>query len=125
MLTRGTSINGGQEGLMDSVAAKELAVKNLVTSDYVLDESITLIRLAHSHSKAAEFARTTLGSRLVRVLYVGEEVFLESLALFERSKDKEWSFTDCTSFILMERTGLSQVFAFDPRFEQAGFHMLP
>jgi len=83
------------------------------------------MRFAHSHSKAAKFSRTTLGSRLVRVLYVGEEVFLESLDIFERSKDNEWSFTDCTSFILMERTGLSQVFAFDPRFEQAGFHMLP
>ena len=51
--------------------------------------------------------------------------FLESLDLFERSKDKEWSFTDCTSFILVEGTGLSQAVAFDPRFEQAGFHMLP
>jgi len=112
-------------GVMDSLATKELTVKNLVTSDYVLDESITLIRLAHSHLKAAEFARTTVNSRLVKILYVGEETFLESLDLFERSKDKEWSFTDCTSFILMKRTGLSQAFAFDPHFEQAGFHMLP
>ena len=111
--------------MIDNVATKELTVKNLVTSDYVLDESITLIRLAHSHSKAAEFARTTVNSRLVKVLYGGEEVFLESLDLFERSKDKAWSFTDCTSFILMKRTGLSKAFAFDPHFEQAGFHVLP
>ena len=110
---------------MDRVATKELSVKNLVTSDYVLDESITLIRLAHSHSMAAEFARTTLSSRLVKVLYVGEEAFLESLDLFERSKDKEWSFTECTSFTLMKKAGLSQVFALDPHFEQAGFHSLP
>ena len=110
---------------MDSVASKELAVRNLVTSDYVLDESITLIGLAHSHLKAAEFARTLVNSRLVKILYVGEEVFLESLDLFERSKDKEWSFTDCTSFVLMKRTGLSQAFAFDPHFAQAGFHVLP
>ncbi|TMH95501.1 type II toxin-antitoxin system VapC family toxin [Candidatus Bathyarchaeota archaeon] len=111
--------------MMDSVATKELAVKNLITSDYVMDESITLIRLAHSHSKAAEFARTTVNSRLVKILYMGEEVFLESLDLFERSKDKAWSFTDCTSFTLMKRTGLSQVFTFDPHFEQAGFRTLP
>jgi len=110
---------------MDGVAAKELTVKNLVTSDYVLDESITLIRLAHSHLKATEFGRTTVNSRLVKVFYVGEEIFLESLDLFEWSKDKDWSFTDCTSFILMKRTGVSQAFAFDPHFEQAGFHMLP
>ena len=51
--------------------------------------------------------------------------FLESLDLFERSKDKEWSFAGCTSFILVEGAGLSQAVAFDPRFEQAGFHMLP
>jgi predicted nucleic acid-binding protein len=110
---------------MDSVASKELAVRNLVTSDYVLDESITLIRLAHSHLKATEFARTLVNSRLVKILYMGEEVFLESLDLFERSKDKEWSFTDCTSFVLMKRIGLSQAFAFDPHFAQAGFHVLP
>jgi len=110
---------------MDKVATRELTVKNLVTSDYVLDESITLVQIAHSHSKAAEFARTTINSRLVKILYMDEETFLQSLDLFERSKDKAWSFTDCTSFTLMKKTGLSQAFAFDPHFEQAGFHTLP
>ncbi len=112
-------------GLMDKMVARELAVKNLLTSDYVLDESITFIRLAHSHSKALEFARTTINSRLVKVQFVGEELFLESLDLFEKSKDKTWSFTDCTSFVLMMKNGVSRVFAFDPHFEQAGFHTLP
>jgi len=36
-----------------------------------LDESITLLRLAHSYLKAAEFARTTLDSRLVKILVHG------------------------------------------------------
>jgi len=56
---------------------------------------------------------------------MGEEIFLESLDLFERSNDKAWSFTDCTSFILMKKTGVSQALAFDPHFEQAGFRTLP
>jgi len=110
---------------MDEIARKELEIRNLVTSDYVLDESITLIRLAHSHSKASEFARTTINSKLVRILYVGEEVYLESLDLFERSMDKTWSFTDCTSFVLMRKAGISQTFAFDPHFSQAGFRVFP
>lgn len=60
--------------MMDSVATRELTVKNLVTPDYALDESITLIRLAHSHSKAADFARTTINSRVVKILYMEEEI---------------------------------------------------
>ena len=39
--------------------------------------------------------------------------------------DKLWSFTDCTSYAVMKRLNISEVFAFDHHFEQMGFVRLP
>lgn len=110
---------------MDSIAAKEVAVRGLITSDYVLDESITLIRFAHSHSKAVEFARAVVSSRATKILHVEADSFQKALDLFSQHEDKPWSFTDCTSFVLMKNLSLTSAFAFDPHFNQAGFITLP
>ena len=37
---------------------------------------------------------------------------------FERFADKEWSFTDCTSKVVIEHLGITQAFAFDHHFKQ-------
>ena len=44
-------------------------------------------------------------------------------ALLDRS-DKTYSYTDATSFAVMERLGLKTAFAFDPHFRQHGFQVL-
>ena len=41
--------------------------------------------------------------------------------LYNRRPDKSWSLTDCTSFILMGRAGLTEALTADHHFEQAGF----
>ena len=46
---------------------------------------------------------------------------LDIWSLFKRFADKEFSFTDCTSFVLMRRLGLHEALAFDGHFTQAGF----
>ena len=38
--------------------------------------------------------------------------------------DKLWSFTDCTSYVAMKDSGITEVFAFDHHFEQMGFILL-
>lgn len=110
---------------MESVAAKRLPVRLFVTSDYVMDETLTLVRLAHSHAKAVEFANTVSSSRAARLFFVGEDLFNKALTMFIEHRDKLWSFTDCVSFVLMKHLNLNTAFAFDPRFQQAGFQTLP
>lgn len=117
--------HGKARAFMDAVASKEVGVHGFITSDYVLDETITLVRFAHSHSKALEFARTIVSSKATRVLYVGQENFLKAIELFSEASDKKWSFTDCVSFVLMRGLNLATAFTFDPHFRQAGFHTLP
>ena len=52
------------------------------------------------------------------------ELFDRGCELFARRPDKEWSLTDCTSFIVMDQYGLTDVFTSDHHFEQAGFNVL-
>jgi predicted nucleic acid-binding protein len=52
------------------------------------------------------------------------ELFARGLALFVGRLDKEWSLTDCISFVVMEQRGLPDALTSDRHFEQAGFHPL-
>jgi predicted nucleic acid-binding protein len=56
---------------------------------------------------------------------IDDEVWETAWEMFQAYRDKEWSFTDCTSFVLMQQHHLWQVFAFDHHFEQAGFQLWP
>ncbi len=97
----------------------------LFTSDYVIDETLTLIRARLGHRKAVEFGKWVLQSQLVKVINVDEKIWERAWDLFVRYDDKHFSFTDCTSFAIMRQLGLSNAFAFDHNFEQVGFVMLP
>ncbi|HLE64601.1 MAG TPA: PIN domain-containing protein [Candidatus Bathyarchaeia archaeon] len=77
-------LHGEARNLMNAISSREISVRAFITSDCVMDETITLIRFAHSHGKAAEFARAILSSRATRIVYVGEEAFLKALGLFQR-----------------------------------------
>jgi len=97
------------------------AGKSLLTSDYVLDESYTIIRLRAGHRVAVEFGEEVRSSRLVRVEYLTPDAIEAAWVLFKRYGDKDFSFTDCTSFVLMRELRLAEALAFDGHFTQAGF----
>ncbi len=110
---------------MEGLGSLESSARGLVTTDYVLDETIILIMFAHSHGKAVEFADASLASKILAIEYVGKEGFGEALRLFRQSRDKAWSLTDCASFVTMRSLGIHRAFAFDPHFKQAGFDTVP
>jgi predicted nucleic acid-binding protein len=95
------------------------------TSNFVLDETFTLLGRQTSYSFAAERARALLGSKALTILRPDAEDELAALDLFARFADQEVSFTDCTSFALMRRHRLSRAFTFDRHFVAAGFEVLP
>jgi len=95
------------------------------TSNFVLDETFTLLGRQTSYAFAAERARALLGSKALTILRPDAEDELAALDLFARFADQKVSFTDCTSFALMRRHRLSRVFTFDRHFVAAGFEVLP
>ena len=55
------------------------------------------------------------------VLTASQGLFDKAVALFATRPDKEWSLTDCTSFVVMQEQGLTEVLTSDHHFRQAGF----
>jgi predicted nucleic acid-binding protein len=50
-----------------------------------------------------------------------QQLFAEGISLYRSRLDKEWSLTDCISFVVMRREGLTEALTGDHHFEQAGF----
>jgi len=97
----------------------------LLTTDYVVDETLTLLRLRLGLGAAEEWWRRVSDSRRVVTAEVDRDLREDALRWFFRYEDKEFSFTDCTSFALMKREKLREALTTDRHFKQAGFQVLP
>ena len=108
--------------------ARELLLhsrQRLVTSNFIFDEAVTLIRARVGHRLAVEFGEVLRASAITTVVSVTASDEAAAWDHFRRHDDKEWSFTDCTSFVVMRRLGIRCAFSFDDDFRQAGFDVVP
>ncbi|GAG50444.1 unnamed protein product [marine sediment metagenome] len=53
-----------------------------------------------------------------------EDLFERGVALYAERPDKDWSLTDCISFVVMRDTSITEALTGDRHFEQAGFTAL-
>lgn len=98
----------------------------LVTSTYVLDEIATLTLRRLGHTLAVRVGRQIWTEEIARLVHVTPADEALAWSIFTRHPDKGLSFTDCTSFAIMQRLGMDTAFAFDAHFEQYGhFVRLP
>lgn len=97
----------------------------LITSEYVLDETYTLLRMRAGLTPAIAFHDLLSKSQILGVIEIDEDIRSKAWYIFTRYTDKDFSFTDCTSFAIMDQLGLTQAFAFDDHFTQYGFVCLP
>jgi predicted nucleic acid-binding protein len=95
-----------------------------VTTAWVIAE------LANSMSQAANrpfflsLLRDLQNDARVTIVPPTKDVFDRGLDLYSRRPDKDWSLTDCISFLVMEDRGLTDAAALDRHFSQAGFKIL-
>jgi len=92
----------------------------LITTDYVVDETLTLLKARGQGLRALRLGEQFFHGALATVYYLTEADILRSWQLFRQFADKDWSFTDCTSKMLIEKLRLTQAFAFDHHFHQFG-----
>ena len=97
----------------------------LVTTDYVLDETLTLIRKRSGPEVVRVFVSGLTESRSVLQIWVTPEHYREAQAVFLDQGKRAWSFTDCTSFVVMRELGILSAFCFDHDFREAGFETRP
>ena len=92
----------------------------LVTTDYVVDELLTLLK-ARGYAEIAFTVGAPLVSGIVCHLeHVEPHDVARAWIVFSTHRDKTWSFTDCTSRVVMERLNIKTACAFDEHFRQFG-----
>jgi len=95
------------------------------TSNFVFDETITLLARRSTYQFAAERARRLFESKSLSILRPDENDELAALELFQKYADQCVSFTDCVSFVLMKNQNIKCAFSFDRHFTIAGFDIEP
>jgi len=94
------------------------------TSNFVLDESITLLSKRIGHEQTVDFCEKISKSGLIKVIHISETIEKQAWQIFKKYSDKEYSFTDCTSFAVMKNFKIDSAFTNDHHFEQMGFEIL-
>lgn len=110
-----------------SRAARDGALERgclLVTTDYVADETLTLIRKRLGLRAAQAWWEQAEGSSRLRWERIDENRAEKARRIFFGHRDKDYSFPNCTSFAVMQELKLKQVLTTDGHFQQMGFQLL-
>ena len=96
----------------------------LVTTDYVVDETATLLVARRAGGLLGELFEMLEQSAALTLTPVGPGRFREACGYLLKHRDHGYSFTDVTSFIVMRELGMSDALTEDRHFEKAGFRCL-
>lgn len=91
-----------------------------VTTNFVVCETLNYLRSKVAHSVAVSFREGIRKSGLFEIVSVTSLLEDTAFSIFKEYGDKNFSFTDCTSFAAMKSLKIRKAFAFDKHFEQYG-----
>lgn len=97
----------------------------LVSTNFVICETLNFLRSRISLQTAIKFRNSAYSSSVLEITYVTHDIEEEAFAIFKKYTDKDFSFTDCTSFATMKHLNLNAAFTFDKHFKHIGFEMFP
>ncbi|MBC8231024.1 type II toxin-antitoxin system VapC family toxin [bacterium] len=101
--------------------------ERLLTTDYVIDETLTRLRYDLSHYSAVkflDFIERTEETGVLTIIRIDDILFQEAKNLFRRYDSAILSFTDCTSFAVCQMYKISGAFAFDQHFFMMGIILI-
>lgn len=97
----------------------------LFTTNFILAETHALLLARAGRSLARKVLSELRASAATTIIRITPSDELEAWGIIDRYDDKNFSFTDATSFVIMERLGVHDAFTFDRNFAQYGFIELP
>jgi predicted nucleic acid-binding protein len=98
--------------------------EQLVTSNHVRSEAWTWLRREVGYQSSVGFLDELARSERVEVVHVDPELERRALTWLRKRPDREYSFVDATSFVLMRSMRIRDALAFDGDFTAAGFREL-
>jgi uncharacterized protein len=105
----------------DAMRKAAKRTQRFVTTDYVLDETATLLMARHCSSVIPALFESVSASKACRVVWMDAERFEKAKDLFIKNIENSWSFTDCFSFIVMRELRLRETLSKDKHFRDSGF----
>ncbi|MCW1967990.1 MAG: PIN domain-containing protein [Anaerolineae bacterium] len=124
-------LDSGDKYHEDAVEKLKLIIQKrwqLITSSDVLDETYTLLLMNTNYSQVIKFRQQLkhlASAQLLITQWVTPEISEQGWEIFARfNQDKQWSFTDCTSYAVMRNLDLDMAFTFDHHFVQMGKSLL-
>jgi predicted nucleic acid-binding protein len=97
----------------------------LVTTNHVIGETYTLLRIVCGHAAAVRFLDHLEDTRRLERIFVHHETEARACRLLRQHADQDFSFVDATSFAVMRAERIRHAFAFDRHFSTAGFPRIP
>jgi len=97
--------------------------EKFVTSDYVIDETVTRLRYDANHQTAIKFLdliETSQVAGTLRIIRIEEILFQDAISIFRKYDTAVLSFTDCVSFAICQKYKINEAFAFDLHFTMSG-----
>jgi hypothetical protein len=95
-----------------------------VTTNFVLDETYTLLLRKGGHHIAVRFGDRIGQTQLVEIIHISPSIEEDAWLVFKKYDDKLFSFTDCISFVVMRQHDIHKTFTSDHHFRQMGFETL-
>jgi uncharacterized protein len=99
-------------------------VRGMVTTAWILAELADGMYRPGERERCAAFIQGLRNDPALRLLEPESEIYWRGFELYRSREDKEWSLTDCISFLVMSDLGLTEALTADHHFEQAGFTAL-
>jgi predicted nucleic acid-binding protein len=108
----------------DFLRQARLCKRRFITTDYVLDETATLLKARSCGHLVPVLLETVFSSAACTVHWTDADRFRTTCDFFLKHEDQAWSFTDCLSFVVMKDQRLRDSLTKDSHFREAGFQPL-
>jgi len=92
----------------------------LLTTDYCVDETVTLLPARGHVQRALQLGRALFEGQLARLHFLTPDQIRRAWVLFEQRASAGWSFTDCTSKVVIDELSIRTAVALDEHFRQFG-----
>ena len=114
----------GDDPVHSQALAESRTAHSIVTTEFILLELGNACARAADHADFLALVAGLRASPRAIIVPLGSHFLDRGMQLMSERQDKDWSLTDCVSFVVMKEHGLHDALTTDRHFEQAGFKAL-